>query len=149
MTNNSRKDKMPERPPGPTGRIAENNEDSNDYYLKTQAAAALEKFKGPNKGLEVLLSHSDITRINELKIIFGDDFGLNNVICAADYFLNTKNEHGILISSHTEKYYDEIVKFKPNIRSMLAILKHGKENSAAFLIKVGIKLLTSRLDGGF
>jgi hypothetical protein len=147
MTENSRKDKLPARPSSLSGRDIENSEKSNDYHLKMQAAATVEKYKGPHKGLEVFLSRNDVVRLDELKRIFGRDFGLNNIICAADYFLGKEDVRDIFVGGLTNEGCDEVVKFKPNISSMLAILKHGKENSATFLLKLGIELLSLRLSG--
>jgi hypothetical protein len=147
MTENSRRGKLPTRPSSPSGRDFENNEKSNDYYLKTQAAAALERYKGRGKGLEVFLSRNDVARLDALKEIFGRDFGLNNIICAADYFLDRENVQENFGHGLPNEDCGEVMRFKPNTSSMLAILKHGKENSATFLLKLGIELLSLRLGG--
>lgn len=145
MTENSRKDKLPGRPPGPSDKNIENSKKSNDYYIKIQATAALEKYKGRNKGLEVFLSSDDVTRLDELIEIFGNDFNINNIICAADYFLSRNDAQDIFDRGLINERFDKILKFKPNADSMLAILKHGKEISATLLTKLGVELLSSRL----
>lgn len=113
-----------------------------DYYVKTQAAALLTKYKNQKKGIPIYLSEEEYANFEQLKQLFGESFDLNNVICVAGYFLDKYREHRTNVqfsSAHTK-----LLHVKPTEESIMAMLKHrGDETS--FLAKLGIRILVERL----
>ncbi len=117
----------------------------DDYYVKTQVSSMMVAFSGRGRGLEVTLSKTDLERFNTLKEIFGEGFGLNEVVeFAANFSRHAPNRIKTydLALKESESAEDRLTKkFKPSEGALTEILKFGKDNAASKLVTIGINAL--------
>ncbi|MGF6180076.1 hypothetical protein ABIB42_001076 [Massilia sp. UYP32] len=134
--------RLPQNPGQPNKEGPVSSAEESDYYVRTAVQAATLKYAGRGKGKEILLSEGLYRDFLKLQAIFGKDFGLNEVICAAYYFV--KENQLPLHVDHSESGAKKIT-FKPSEEALYAIAKSKIPDAFDNLIRIGLFELCCRL----
>lgn len=112
-----------------------------DYYLKTQVSSLLVVYAGKGRGLELILSKTELERLNVLKKVFGEGFGLNEIVSFASHLLSRTPSLIQAVPLSLAKKDGTTTKFKPSEGVLTAIIKCGEDDAAYRLAVLGINTL--------
>lgn len=113
----------------------------DDYYLKMQVSSMLVVYAGKGRKLEVVLAKTEFERFHVLKKIFGDGFGLNEIVSFASHLLSRTPALIQTVDLSLAKKDGTATKFKPSEGALTAIVKCGEDDAASKLAVLGINAL--------
>ncbi|MFZ6774834.1 hypothetical protein ACO0LB_19195 [Undibacterium sp. SXout7W] len=137
IQNNSRFSKLPKNPAHERTEEQTGSSKNNDYYINNTVETVFSKFK-KGKGMPVDLDSVQLIKLTELKAIFGDQFGLNEVICFAFHKLQGGDCGAFDEKVKNEDVDIERTYFKPSRDAVRAIMMLKDNDAAKRLIKIGL-----------